>query len=636
MARAGRKPAKERRAAADGDSRYAAFISYSHSDQATVRWLHHALETYRLPRQLVGTESPFGPVPRRLPPVFRDRDELPASGDLGANLRAALAESRFQIVLCSPKAAKSHWVNEEILTFKRMHGGSRTLALIVSGEPYGGGDEECFPPALRFHLGPDGELSDTPAEPIAADIRPGKDGKRLALLKLIAGITGLPLDALARRDAARRQRQLLWITAASLSIALLTIGLAIYAESQRRVAVQQQKLAESSLDFLIGTFAIANPATENPRTITALSILSRASRRAADEFRDEPAIASRLLRATGEIYFNLGLPKEAEADLRAALARTPAKGEERARILLKLATVDYKRGDLAATRATIDAAVKSYPKSAAYAPALDAAVIEQRGMAAVLAGHYAESARLLDDAAFRYGALDGDHRQDLGRVWMSQGQSLVRIKKFAEAEKLFAQAEANNSAVYGRNHVLTANAFQNQALADFESGDPVRAAQRIAQAVAIYDKVLEGDHPLIGAALILQGRIRTAQGDYQGALAALDRAKGLYARLYGPRNAAVGDADFYAAEAEAKSGDVEGALTRLARTKAIYDENYGPVDPDQVELMMARARILAAAGRTAEARRDCDAGVAIQAKIDPKDATLGRARAACAAMTVPS
>lgn len=623
-------------ASADAASRYAAFISYSHSDQTTVRWLHHALETYRLPKQLVGTDSPFGPVPRRLPPVFRDRDELPASGDLGANLRAALADSRFQIVLCSPKAAKSHWVNEEILTFKRMHGESRTLALIVSGEPYSGGDEECFPPALRFHLGPDGELSDVPAEPIAADIRAGKDGKRLALLKLIAGITGLRLDALARRDAARRQRQLMWITAASMSIALLTIGLAIYAESQRRVAVRQQRLAESSLDFLIGTFAIANPATENPRTITALSILSRASKRAADEFSEEPAIASRLLRATGEIYFNLGLPKEAEVDLRAALARTPENGEERARILLKLATVDYKRGDLAATRATIDAAAKAYPRSASYAPALDAAVIEQRGMAAVLAGHYADSAKLLGDAAFRYAALDGDRRQDLGRVWMSQGQALLRLQKYDEAEKLFARAEGNYTAAFGRNHVLTANAFQNQALADFESGDAARAAQRIAQAVAIYDKVLEGDHPTIGAALILQGRIRTAQGDYKGALAALDRARALYTRLYGPRNAAVGDADFYAAEAEAKGGDVEAALGRLARTKSIYDENYGPVDPDQAELMMVRSRILAAAGRKAEARRDCDAGVSIQARVDPKDPALAKTRAGCAALTVSS
>jgi tetratricopeptide (TPR) repeat protein len=610
-------------------SRYAAFISYSHSDQSQARWLHRALETYRLPRTLVGEPSGFGPVPPRLPPIFRDRDELPASGDLGEHLRAALAESRFQIVLCSPRAAQSKWVNEEILSFKRLHGEKRTLALILSGEPYQGGDRECFPAALRYHLDPDGNLSDSPAEPIAADIRPGKDGRQLALLKLVAGIADVRLDALVRRDAARRQRRMLMITAASLSIAVLTIGLAIYAETQRRVAVRQQRLADRSLDFLIGTFAIANPATENPRTITALSILSRASRRAGNEFREEPRISARLLRATGEIYFNLGLPKEAERDLRSALAQTPDQSEERARIFLKLAAVAYKRGDLKATRQAIAGASAAYPEGASYAELIEAEVIEQQGMAAVLAGQYAESARLLDQAASRYAALAGDHREELGRVWMSQGQSLVRLKKFDQAVRLFARAEASYTAAHGRNHVLTANAVQNQALADFESGDPTRAAERIAQAVAIYAKVLEGDHPVVAAALILQGRIRTAKNDQPGALSAFDRARGIYSRLYGPRNAAVGDADFYAAESEAKRGNVSGALARLARTQSIYDENYGAIDPDQAELRMVRSRILAAAGQRADARRECDGAVDIQARIDPQDRTLTAARATC-------
>ena len=117
---------------------------------------------------------------------------------------------------------------------------------------------------------------------------------------------------------------------------------------------------------------------------------------------------------------------------------------------------------------------------------------------------------------------------------MSQGQALLRLQKYDEAEKLFARAEGNYTAAFGRNHVLTANAFQNQALADFESGDAARAAQRIAQAVAIYDKVLEGDHPTIGAALILQGRIRTAQGDYKASLAPLGTPTAFEA-LRGPR-----------------------------------------------------------------------------------------------------
>ena len=71
--------------------------------------------------------------------------------------------------------------NEEIHQFKKIHGEDRIFSLIVAGEPNASSkpecdDEECFPLALRFKLGPDGELSDQPAEPIAADARPRYDG----------------------------------------------------------------------------------------------------------------------------------------------------------------------------------------------------------------------------------------------------------------------------------------------------------------------------------------------------------------------------------------------------------------------------------------------------------------------------
>ena len=76
----------------------------------------------------------------------------------------------MQIVICSMASAKSHWVNEEIKAFKRLGRSDRIFSLIVDGEPYSTGKEgieqyECFPPALRFKLGEDGELSDEPPPP---------------------------------------------------------------------------------------------------------------------------------------------------------------------------------------------------------------------------------------------------------------------------------------------------------------------------------------------------------------------------------------------------------------------------------------------------------------------------------------
>jgi len=63
--------------------KYRAFISYSHADEEWAKWLHKSLETYRMPKRLVGRETEFGPVPDRIAPVFRDRDELATATNLG-------------------------------------------------------------------------------------------------------------------------------------------------------------------------------------------------------------------------------------------------------------------------------------------------------------------------------------------------------------------------------------------------------------------------------------------------------------------------------------------------------------------------------------------------------------------------
>src|SRR5262245_41402078 len=110
--------------------RYRAFISYSHQDDRWAAWLHRSLEAYKPPRNLVGTETKYGRVPSRLAPIFRDRDELPSATDLGAVINDALKNCACQIVICSPAAACSKWVNEEILAFKRLGRSDRIFSLI--------------------------------------------------------------------------------------------------------------------------------------------------------------------------------------------------------------------------------------------------------------------------------------------------------------------------------------------------------------------------------------------------------------------------------------------------------------------------------------------------------------------------
>jgi tetratricopeptide (TPR) repeat protein len=222
-----------------GQRRYRAFLSYSHRDRRVAAWLHHALESYKIPSKLVGSSTPQGDVPRRLTPIFKDRDELPATHSLGTVIDSAIGDSDALIVLCSPEAKASLWVGKEVERFKQLHGDDHVFALLVRGEP-----ADSFPPSLSVRYR-DGLRTSETAEPIAADLRSEGDGRRRAKLKLIAGLTGLSLDDLVRRDQGRRQRRLALVTAASVTGMAATSGLAVYAIDQRDAARARQVEAQT-------------------------------------------------------------------------------------------------------------------------------------------------------------------------------------------------------------------------------------------------------------------------------------------------------------------------------------------------------------------------------------------------------
>ena len=239
------------------NAQYYAFLSYSHKDEDLADWLHHELERFQVPRALAGKLTANGVIPKRLTPVFRDRHELAAAKDLGEEIEAALAASQYLLVLCSPDAAKSHWTNAEIETFKRTRPDGCVLAAIVAGDPFasdikGHEGEECFPPALRQKFDRRGRATGKRAEPLAADLRDTGDGRRMGFLKLVAGMLGVGLDELVQRDTMRRQRRLAWLSAASLAGMVITSSLALFALQARDEARDQRREAESLVSFMLG------------------------------------------------------------------------------------------------------------------------------------------------------------------------------------------------------------------------------------------------------------------------------------------------------------------------------------------------------------------------------------------------
>ena len=233
---------------------YKAFISYSHQDEAWARWLQSSLESYRVPKRLVGSTGSFGTIPSRLLPIFRDREDLSSAADLSSQIRDELAASETLVLICSPASAQSRWVNEEIRYFRQLGREDRILALIVDGDPRAtDANQQCFPPALTYRE--DGGQQ----EPLAADARPYADGKALSKLKLVAGILGIRLDELRRRDAQRRRKIWLASTTAAVVFVVLTATLAFTAISTRKTVALQRDNTEELLGYMLGNLKSLDP-----------------------------------------------------------------------------------------------------------------------------------------------------------------------------------------------------------------------------------------------------------------------------------------------------------------------------------------------------------------------------------------
>lgn len=198
---------------------YFAFISYQRQDEEWAKWLAHELENYQFPTTLNGRTD----IPDNLRPIFRDIDELSA-GNLPAQIHRALSRSKHLIVICSPRSAKSVWVNKEIETFISFGKTANIFPFIVEGKAYSNNpDEECFPPALK----------NVPKDEERLGGNINEMGRDAAVVKTIAGMLDLDFDILWQRyerQKAEEERK-------------------IREQRERLLKIQSRYLAEKSLSI---------------------------------------------------------------------------------------------------------------------------------------------------------------------------------------------------------------------------------------------------------------------------------------------------------------------------------------------------------------------------------------------------
>ena len=203
---------------------YWAFISYSRADERWAWSLHRSLESYRVRGELRPDPATV-PSTQRLRPIFRDQDELAASADLGGRLREALDRSRYLVVVASPVAAASKWVNAEVQHFVDADRADDIFLVVTGGEPGGVPEKEPIPAPLRSP-GP---------EPLWLDARGKAKLDRKMFIRLVAGMLNVGFDALWRRDRRRRRRMIATWTAATVLL-MGMVGGVIW--QQQRIAAE--------------------------------------------------------------------------------------------------------------------------------------------------------------------------------------------------------------------------------------------------------------------------------------------------------------------------------------------------------------------------------------------------------------
>jgi tetratricopeptide (TPR) repeat protein len=520
---------------ADEERRYVAFISYSHVDRAAARWLHRRIETYRIPAQLLATPAPPDTALPRLSPIFIDREELPTSVDLAESVRAALQQSEFLIVVCSPDAARSHWVNEEVRLFKTMGRGANVLCLIVDGEPATQRrglplELECMPPALRFEVAADGRVTERPAaEPLAADIRRGQDSRHEATLKILAALLRVPLDRLRQRDVARRHRRLALVGAASTLGCVVLAGLSIAAllarneaERQRQLAEQKSMTAQRTADFVVSLFKVSDPGEARGNTITAREILDRGARQIDDALRDEPAVRADLLTTLGEVYTGLGLYGPAFDLLSKARALPEGSPDADVREQVSLAELEFQRGNDARAEQLLAAAQRLLERDAVGDVKLRARLFLDRGDVAAVRHDDRAARGYYDDArqlAERHGLAE------IGtRALEGLGLSSFYAGDMDAAQRWYDEALGARVRLSGETHPKVSETLTALGSIAYMRGEGTRAEQFWLHSLDVDRRVLGPNHPDLAATMVNLGRLRVERRDFENAVEILEEA----------------------------------------------------------------------------------------------------------------
>lgn len=198
----------------DGKYEYFAFISYKEEDAEWAKWLQRKLEHYKLPTAL-RKENPD--LPERISPIYEYKSEA-GGGRLKEVIWKGLTSSKYLIVICSPRATKSDWLNNGIRYFVESGQEVNIIPFILEGKPKADNpEEECFPSELLKLTG-DRELR---------GININEMGRDAATVKVVSRMFDVKFDSLWQRYE-REQKRKRWMWLIFMLSIIMTIFIIVF------------------------------------------------------------------------------------------------------------------------------------------------------------------------------------------------------------------------------------------------------------------------------------------------------------------------------------------------------------------------------------------------------------------------
>lgn len=229
------------------EKQHDAFISYSRKDKTFASLLEKALESFSPPK--------IGTIAQKRLDIFRDENDFTGT-DYHKAINKHLQNSRKLIVICTPEARISRYVNDEIRIFSEINGSEHIIPILLDGLPNNEATElqeanKAFPEALV-------NCMQMPLAIDYRDFRLGSDkvnkGKFVSVwFSLLANLYDIGRNEIEQREKKRQARiRNLWIGGLSVISVVLLVFLYLTIEqrdkAQHALAVSEFREAQRYYD----------------------------------------------------------------------------------------------------------------------------------------------------------------------------------------------------------------------------------------------------------------------------------------------------------------------------------------------------------------------------------------------------